>query len=106
MPGTGITGTMLAGPQCPVMRDPDSGPECDDQPYAGTVVVKTEDGATEVTRFTAAADGSFEVAIAAGPYRLMPLPGLNGFPIADEQTVDVVSGTLTDVQLLFDTGIR
>ena len=104
-PGTGLTGIMLAGPQCPVIR-PDTGSECDDQPYEGTVVVQTQDGASEVTRFTAQADGTFEVALAPGAYLLVPLPGPSGFPVAAEQTIDVVSGELTQVQILFDTGIR
>jgi hypothetical protein len=103
--GTGITGVMLAGPQCPVIG-PDSGPECNDQPYQGTVVVETENGATEITRFTAEADGTFEVILAAGTYRLIPLPGPNGFPFADEQIVVVASGQFTEIQILFDTGIR
>jgi hypothetical protein len=104
-PGTGITGVMLAGPQCPVIG-PDTGSECDDRPYQGTVVVETEDGATEVTRFTGEADGTFEVPLASGTYRLVPLPGPSGFPFADEQRVDVVSGEFTQIQILFDTGIR
>ncbi len=104
-PGTGITGIMLAGPQCPVIS-PDTGNECDDQPYQGTVVVQTQDGANEVTRFTALADGTFQVALASGNYRLVPLPGPTGFPVAAEQTIEVVSGELSQVQILFDTGIR
>ncbi len=104
-PGTGIAGVMLAGPQCPV-TGPDTGSECDDQPYSGTVVVQTEDGTAEVTRFTAEDDGTFQLALAAGTYRLVPLPGPNGFPIADEQTVDVSTGEFTQIQILFDTGIR
>ena len=104
-PGTGITGIMLAGPQCPVIG-PDTGVECDDRPYQGTVVVRTQDGASEVTRFTAQGDGTFQVTLAPGTYRLVPLPGPNGLPIADQQTIEVVSGELSQVQILFDTGIR
>jgi hypothetical protein len=103
--GTGISGRMLAGPQCPVVT-PDSGAECDDQPYQGTVVVHDEAGGNEVTRFTAAADGTFDVPLPAGSYLLMPLPGPNGFPFADEQVIDVVTGAFTQIQILYDTGIR
>lgn len=104
-PGTGITGIMLAGPQCPVIS-PDTGSECDDQPYQGTVVVQTQEGANEVTRFTAQDDGTFQVTLAPGAYRLVPLPGPNGLPMADQQTIEVLSGELSQVQILFDTGIR
>ena len=68
--------------------------------------VQTQDGVTEITRFTAEEDGTFLVPLAAGTYRLVPLSGPNGFPFAEEQTVDVVSGEITQVQILFDTGIR
>jgi hypothetical protein len=101
---SGIEGTMLAGPQCPVIR-PDA-PECEDQPYQGTVVVKTANGLQEVTRFTAEADGHFRVPLYPGTYLLQPLPGTNGFPHAGEQTVEVESSAFTSVTILFDTGIR
>ena len=105
VPKTGIEGSVTVGPQCPVIG-PDTGVECDDRPYQGTVVVRNQDGASEVTRFTAQGDGTFQVTLAPGTYRLVPLPGPNGLPIADQQTIEVVSGELSQVQILFDTGIR
>lgn len=104
-PGTGIRGVMLAGPQCPVVG-PGTGSECDDQPFMGTVIVQTEDASEEITRFTADEDGMFRVPLAAGSYHLVPLPGENGFPFADEQVVEVTEDSFTEVQIPYDTGIR
>jgi hypothetical protein len=101
----GLTGVMLAGPQCPVVG-PGMGDECDDRPYMGTVIIKTPDGTAEITRFTADEDGTFQVPLLPGSYLLSPLPGPNGFPFAGEQTIEITDGTFTDVTILFDTGIR
>jgi hypothetical protein len=104
-PTSGIRGTMFSGPTCPVVG-PDTGNECDDQPYAGTVIVRTENGGREVARFTADEDGVFETTLNPGTYLLVPQPGVNGFPFAENQLVQVSSDVFTDVTILYDTGIR
>lgn len=104
-PTGGIRGTMLSGPTCPVVG-PNTGAECDDQPFAGTVVVRTEDGSREVGRVTADASGVFEIALNPGTYLLVPQPGETGFPIAEQQTIQVQADAFTNVTILFDTGIR
>ncbi len=96
---------MLSGPTCPVVG-PDTGVECDDQPYAGTVIVRTEDGSREVARFSADESGVFEITINPGAYLLVPQPGENGFPFAGEQVVQVQPDAFTNVTILYDTGIR
>jgi hypothetical protein len=101
---SGIEGTMLVGPQCPVVGPGTTG--CEDKPYQGTVSVKTADGLLEVTRFTADADGRFRVPLYPGTYLLVPISGANGFPHAAEQTVEVNQGVFTEVAISFDTGIR
>ena len=104
-PTSGIQGSIFSGPTCPVVG-PDTGDECDDQPYAGTVIVRTEDGNREVARFTADESGDFEIALNPGVYMLVPQPGENGFPFAGDQVVQVHPDAFTDVTILFDTGIR
>ncbi len=96
---------MLSGPTCPVVG-PDSGDECDDQPYVGTVIVRTEDGSREVARFTADESGVFEITLNPGAYLLVPQPGENGFPFAEDQVVQVSPDAFTGVMILYDTGIR
>jgi len=101
---SGISGVVLAGPTCPV-QTPDN-PECDDQPYAASIVVKTADGLFTVTRFTAGDDGRFRVPLFPGTYLLDPLPGASGFPVSSPQTVVVQSDSFTDLTISYDTGIR
>ena len=104
-PTSGIRGSVFSGPTCPVVG-PDTGDECDDQPYAGIVIVRTEDGSREVARFTADDSGVFEVTLDPGMYMLFPQPGENGFPFAEDQLVQVNLDAFTDVTILYDTGIR
>jgi hypothetical protein len=101
---SGISGIVLAGPTCPVQMPDD--PECDDQPYAATVVIRSANGRFTVTRYTAGSDGRFRVPLFPGTYLLDPLPGATGFPFSSPQTVVVQSGTFTDVTISYDTGIR
>ena len=88
------------------MVGPGIGNECDDQPFMGTVIVQTADGIREVARFTADENGAFRVGLTPGDYLLVSLPGPRGFPFADKQAVEVVPGEFTDVDILYDTGIR
>ena len=101
---SGIEGTMLIGPQCPVVGPGTTG--CEDKPYQGTVSVKTANGLVEVTQFTADTEGHFRVPLYPGTYLLVPISGTNGFPHAAEQTVEVNQGAFTEVAISFDTGIR
>lgn len=102
---SGITGTVLAGPQCPVIT-PDSGPECDDQPFAATVIVRSQDGERVITQFTAGVDGRFRVELPPGVYQLDPQPGESGLPFSSTQEVNVEEGAFTELTILYDTGIR
>ena len=102
---SGITGVILVGPQCPVVG-PGIGDECDAQPFMGTVIVQSADGIRGVARFTGDENGAFRVGLMPGQYLLVPLPGPGGFPFANEQAVEVVPGEFTEVDILYDTGIR
>ncbi len=103
---SGITGTILLGPTCPVMRNPPD-PACADRPYKATIIVKSEDGLREITRFTSGEDGTFRVELAPGTYLLDPQsPAGSMLPRGEQQTVVVEAGQLTDVQISYDSGIR
>lgn len=100
---SGITGTITRGPICPVQGP--GLPECNDQPYAGTVVVRSVNG-LKVTQFTAGSDGTFRVPLPPGEYTLDPVSGPNGFPHASPQQVAVPPDTFVEVNISYDTGIR
>jgi hypothetical protein len=99
-PGSGIRGTILAGPACPGPARLDS--PCPDRPISMTVEVVS--GTSVVATFTSDAAGRFSVAVAPGTYTLRsksPVP-----PTLKSVTVVVVAGQYTDVELHADTGMR
>jgi hypothetical protein len=103
--GTGVRGTVTAGPTCPVVTEPPT-PGCEERPVAGAVLVFTDTAGAEVARVTSAADGSFSVELAPGGYRLTaePVKGLMGTPAPMD--VQVEAGGRTELQVSYDTGIR
>jgi hypothetical protein len=102
-----LRGTAVAGPTCPVERNPPD-PDCAERPVAGAEIVVLDASGSEVTRVTTAEDGSFSAELEAGSYQLVPQPveGLMGgapAPVA----VDLMVGDTPDpVNLAYDTGIR
>ncbi len=98
---SGIRGTILLGPTCPVQQ-PGASPCL--TPYAATIVVTDSDD-RPVARTTAGPDGRFQVSLPPGEYVVLPQPG-NPFPQAQPLDVTVVPGQFADVQINYDTGIR
>ena len=99
-----VTGTVMAGPTCPVVTEPPQ-PGCDARPVAAAVLVVLGEDGTHVARVTAAADGTFSVPLAPGRYRLVPQPvrGLMGTAPEQRFTVGERDPKLT---VTYDTGIR
>jgi hypothetical protein len=98
---SGVEGTVTIGPTCPVQRI-DS--PCPDRPYEATVIV-LDAARRPVAEVRSAADGHFRVVLAPGAYTLSP-QAQGAFPHAAEQTVTVLEGQITTVQIAFDSGIR
>ena len=105
-PDWGVTGTVTAGPTCPVVTDPPD-PACADRPVAGAVLVVTDLAGVEVGRMTSDGDGSFALSLAPGAYRIEPQPvdGLMGTAAPVEFFV-VFGEPPTEVAIGYDTGIR
>ena len=100
---TGLRGSAMAGPTCPVSKPND--PECADRPVAGATIHISDATGLEVATMETDGLGSFTIELPPGTYRLTPDPvgGLMG----TAQPVDVTVGpTMTNVQLSYDTGIR
>jgi hypothetical protein len=102
---TGISGTAVAGPVCPVERVP-ADPACAPRPVAGATIVVRDASGTEVARVVTGADGAFVVEMAPGDYQVEPQPVEGFMGGAQAQTVTVADGLLATVQLEYDTGIR
>src|SRR5256885_16448023 len=90
-PGSGIRGTIVAGPACPGPVRLDS--PCPDRPVAMTVEVMS--GTTVAATFTTDAAGTFSVGVAPGSYTLRSKGGL---PTLKSATVVVADGQFTDVE--------
>ena len=103
--GTGIAGTAVAGPVCPVETTPPA-PACAPRPVAGAELVIRDGSGGEVARAKTGPDGTFLVPVAAGSYVLVPQPAEGLMGTAPEQSVVVVAGERSDVIVVYDTGIR
>jgi hypothetical protein len=103
---SGVSGTVTAGPTCPVVTDPPD-PSCADRPVEGAVLVVTTLAGVEVDRTTSDAEGRFALSLPPGTYRLEPQPveGLMGTAAPVEFAVEPGAPAL-DLVIGYDTGIR
>ncbi len=101
---TGVTGSALAGPVCPVERPNDSA--CSPRAVEGAVLIVRGVGDTEIARVTTDGSGQFRIDLQPGSYTLEPQPvdGLMG--IAAPMPFTVTSGAETHLAVAYDTGIR
>jgi hypothetical protein len=102
---TGIRGLATAGPVCPVERNPPD-PSCAPRPVAGATIIIRDGSGAQVAAAVSGADGAFFVELQPGAYVVdpLPVPGLMGTAV--RQSVSVAAGSMTVVQLDYDTGIR
>lgn len=99
---SGITGVVLIGPMCPVMRADEP---CPDRPFAATLLIRDSQG-REVCAVSSGEDGRFQVGLPPGSYELVPLTSAaGGLPFAASQSVAVATGRYTDVTVSYDSGI-
>jgi hypothetical protein len=99
---SGITGLVLIGPMCPVMRQDEP---CLDHPFAATLIIRDSQG-WELCAVSSGEDGRFLVGLPPGSYELLPLMGPGGLPFAASQWVAVAPGQYTEVSVSYDSGIR
>ena len=99
---TGIEGTVVRGPMCPVMM----GDGCPDQPFSALFHVLDDEG-HGVAKFLTTAEGWFHIALAPGEYVIVPdrtAPLMD--PTGQKVTVTVTERGFSTLALTFDTGIR
>jgi hypothetical protein len=102
-----VTGTVTAGPVCPVETVPPD-PGCAPRPVAGAVIVVTNTGGQELGRTTTAADGSYQMVVGeTGTLTIsgLPVAGLMRAPAPTNVTL-TSPGETERVDLQYDTGIR
>ena len=106
VPTTTLSGIVLAGPTCPVVRDPPD-PACEDRPVAGAEIVALDAEGQEVARASSDANGGFTLALPAGEYQLVPQPVEGLLGTAPPASIVVGDGEPPDpVTIVYDTGIR
>lgn len=101
---SGIRGTVMAGPTCPVERNPPD-PACADRPLQTTVTVfRTVDMAHAIAVTTSDASGAFEVTLSPGEY--VVAAGQSTLPRCTQTPATVGPSGYTKVVVSCDTGIR
>jgi hypothetical protein len=105
LPPSGIVGTVILGPTCPVGSEPGAyDPVPCLTPYAAQLVVLDANNRV-AARVSSTDDGSFRVDLPPGDYVITPLGG-DPFPIAQPLNVRVTVGEYVAVQVNYDSGIR
>jgi hypothetical protein len=102
---TGLTITALAGPVCPVERDPPD-PACAPRPVVNASIQVTDPSGQQLATAVTDAAGMAFVPLAPGDYVVTAaaIDGLMRSP--GPVPVSVKDGLVTPVQLDYDTGIR
>lgn len=100
---TGVRGTVLAGPTCPVER---AGASPCVRAVAGATIVALDPAGHEIDQVVSDNSGSYFMPLPPGTYEVVPqaVQGLMG--VAPPTRVDVTSGPPTELNLEYDTGIR
>lgn len=96
---SGITGTVVAGPTCPVETEESP---CPDRPVADATVTAKGRPAKKSTQ--TASDGTFRMRLPHGSYQVTAKSESAFF--CEERPVRVYRNQYTDVTITCDTGIR
>lgn len=103
---SGIRGTVMAGPTCPVERDPPD-PNCADKPVATNIsIFRTSDRTHGVAFATSDAGGNFQISLPPGDYIVMAGPNGVPFPSCTDTGATVGPSSYTEILVSCDTGIR
>jgi hypothetical protein len=100
-----LTGTVLAGPTCPVETVPST---CPPKPVTGRVVNILTESRQPVTTATTDARGEFSIALSPGTYlvEVTIVQGQVGMRQESPVRAVVVAGQTAHVEVMLDTGIR
>lgn len=103
---SGVRGTVLLGPTCPVERIPPD-PNCADKPYQTTVQIIAVGSPKSSPFATAKTDkeGRYEIMLPPGEYALQPVGG-SVMPRCETKNVTIKPNVILEVNLSCDTGIR
>lgn len=101
---SGIRGTVLLGPTCPVERNPPD-PGCADRPYATSVTVVRKGSQTLFAITKSDTQGRFEFSLPPGDYTISAKGG-EVMPTCQPLDVTVDAAGYASANIVCDTGIR
>ena len=105
-PKSGIQGTVMIGPTCPVMKNPPD-PNCADKPYAAKLILYGKDGTSLIQKFSADSAGKFSLVLTPGEYNIKGDNSASPFPrCAESGNITVSPNVFREVTIECDTGIR
>jgi hypothetical protein len=103
--GSGITGIVLIGPTCPVIRDaPEE--QCADRPFKTNLALIKPDQSTVIKQFSSDTNGGFTINAAPGEYTIRSAAAANILPYCSSDTVKVNPNSYTETVVYCDSGIR
>lgn len=102
---SGVQGTVLLGPTCPVMREEDD--SCADRPYATTIYIIRVGSTQSVPFATVESDesGRYSIMLPPGEYSLQAQGG-DTLPRCEEKTVEILPSVISNINISCDSGIR
>lgn len=104
--GSGIRGTVLLGPICPVQQIPPL-PECADKPYKTRLAVTDSNQIQIIREFESGEDGKFTIELVPGEYFIRSAAIANILPYCSSpEILTVKERQYTEITVLCDTGIR
>jgi len=101
---SGVHGTVLLGPTCPVMREPPD-PTCADKPYATAVLVYRAGAKVPFVIGNSNATGAFTFSLPPGSYTIVA-GGDKTLPRCAGADVTVAPSGYATTNISCDTGIR
>ncbi|MFA6519905.1 MAG: hypothetical protein WCT41_03755 [Candidatus Paceibacterota bacterium] len=102
---SGVRGTVLLGPTCPVQRIPPD-PQCADKPYATNIAVYRAGVSTALTTGKSDATGAFSFSLPPGSYTLVISGATMSLPRCNDTNVTVQPNAYATADISCDTGIR
>jgi hypothetical protein len=101
-----VSGQILLGPTCPVMKNPPD-PACADKPYQASIQIidRNSPAGAPYKVISSDAQGNYTVTLPVGEYAFQPQGG-SVLPRCETREVTVTSGTNLKVDFSCDTGIR
>jgi hypothetical protein len=99
-----VTGTVLAGPTCPVERIPPD-PRCADRAVSGAEITFVDGAGSSIAVASSDANGKFSIVLPAGRYTVIPPPVAGLLGTAPRQVI-LINDADIEVTLRYDTGIR